>query len=315
MARSGMAGRLYALIHTFKPQKLFRATNSFYKAGCALIPVISSPEGRRMTGKKHLPLIISNMVVARCLFFFFFLYSSESIKVEEWWCLQAPEWVYTPRHTPFLEEMSLASSSLRLARESAFSSGRGTAFSGGAERLCRRWGSPKVWVSASSRATQHRYTKMHTKEYDRYESPLWNQSMCLSFVRGLGLKLVPSEGAERERWPSSVDWEERGSPKQLVHRTTSTTHTHSPAVIWNAQGERGERSTRSLIRRIFRCSPAWINSAQICHRTTTETICRTTGLWQSVIALSPQQACESVQHIHTVIQGHSTQHNSLGHCG
>lgn len=37
--------------HSFKPQKLFRATNSFYKAGCALIPVISKTEGRRMAGK------------------------------------------------------------------------------------------------------------------------------------------------------------------------------------------------------------------------------------------------------------------------
>lgn len=37
--------------HSFKPQKLFRATNSFYKAGCALIPVISKTEGRRMARK------------------------------------------------------------------------------------------------------------------------------------------------------------------------------------------------------------------------------------------------------------------------
>lgn len=36
---------------SFKPQKLFRATNSFYKAGSALIPVISKTEGRRMSGK------------------------------------------------------------------------------------------------------------------------------------------------------------------------------------------------------------------------------------------------------------------------
>lgn len=62
-------------------------------------------------------------------------------------------------NTPFLEEMSLASSSLRLARESASSSARGRAFSWGAERLCRRWRSPKVWVSASRRAAQNRQEK------------------------------------------------------------------------------------------------------------------------------------------------------------
>lgn len=63
---------------------------------------------------------------------------------------------HTSSHTPFLEEMSLARSSLRLARESASSSARGKAFSWGAERLCWTWDSSKVWVSASSRATQHR---------------------------------------------------------------------------------------------------------------------------------------------------------------
>lgn len=36
---------------SFKPQKLFRATNSFYKAACALIPVISKSEGRRRAVK------------------------------------------------------------------------------------------------------------------------------------------------------------------------------------------------------------------------------------------------------------------------
>lgn len=58
-------------------------------------------------------------------------------------------------HTPFLEEMSLARSSLRLARESASASARGKAFSWGAERLCWTWDSSKVWVSASRRAVRH----------------------------------------------------------------------------------------------------------------------------------------------------------------
>ena len=62
--------------------------------------------------------------------------------------------------------MSLASSSPRFARESASSSARGRAFSWGAERLCWRWGSPKVWVSASRRAahtnTQEQMSVMGT---------------------------------------------------------------------------------------------------------------------------------------------------------
>lgn len=54
--------------------------------------------------------------------------------------------------SPFLEEMSLARSSLRLARESA--SSRGKAFSWGAERLCCSWDSSTVWMSASRRAAR-----------------------------------------------------------------------------------------------------------------------------------------------------------------
>lgn len=53
--------------------------------------------------------------------------------------------------------------------------------------------------------------------------------------------LVPSEGVEREFWPSANGWEEKGSPKQLEHRTASTTH--SPTVIWNT-GSRASWRTR-----------------------------------------------------------------------
>lgn len=140
---------------------------------------------------------------------------------------------YTSSHTPFLEEMSLASSSLRLARESASSSARGRAFSWGAERLCWRWGSPKVWMSASRWATQTNKDTRKSRCRDMRTYCDFNQSACCSSVVCLCLseRLVPWEGAETERWPSSRSWEEKGSPKQLAHRTASTTHTHNPAVI------------------------------------------------------------------------------------
>lgn len=129
-------------------------------------------------------------------------------------------------HTPFLEEMSLARSSLRLARESASSSARGNAFSWGAERLCWTWDSSKVWESASRRAARHRQkTRTAAAAGDDDDVRLERKK------RGLSVKDLPSEDAETERWPSLRSWEERGSPKQLVHRTASTTHTHSPAVI------------------------------------------------------------------------------------
>lgn len=54
---------------------------------------------------------------------------------------------------------------------------------------------------------------------------------CQGFVFARSKRSLPSEEAEMERWPSLRSWEEKGSPKQLVHRTASTTHTHSPAVI------------------------------------------------------------------------------------
>lgn len=146
----------------------------------------------------------------------------------------------TSSHIPFLEEMSLASSSLRLARESASSSARGRSFSWGAERLCWRWGSPKLWVSASRRATQHRqrHVQEQMSDMDTY-CDIINESACLSPPRGD--KCVPSEAADMERWPSSRGWEEKGSPKQLVHKTASTTHTHKAVVILSNQREREGR--------------------------------------------------------------------------
>lgn len=129
-------------------------------------------------------------------------------------------------HTPFLEEMSLARSSLRLARESASSSARGKAFSWGAERLCWTWDSSKVWESASRRAARYRQ-KTRTAAGDDATVRLRGCCLC----RTCRKRFLPSEEAEAERWPSLRSWEERGSPKQLVHRTASTTHTHSPAVI------------------------------------------------------------------------------------
>lgn len=59
----------HANTRSFKPQKLFRPTNSFYKAGCALIPVISKIEGRGMAGKSTClwkRTWDANIVVARC---------------------------------------------------------------------------------------------------------------------------------------------------------------------------------------------------------------------------------------------------------
>lgn len=63
--------------------------------------------------------------------------------------------VNTKTHTPFLVEMSLARSSLRLALESGFSSERGRAFSWGAERLCWTWDSSRRWLSALKSAAGH----------------------------------------------------------------------------------------------------------------------------------------------------------------
>lgn len=64
-------------------------------------------------------------------------------------------------------------------------------------------------------------------------------------------RAVPSEGAEMKRWPSSKGWEEKGSPKQLEHRTASTTHTHSPTVIWKHR-EHGASSKKTELMR-----PLW----------------------------------------------------------
>lgn len=63
----------------------------------------------------------------------------------------------THTHTPipFLVEMSLARSSLRLALESV-SSARGRAFSWGAERLCRTGDSSKWRLSALKTAPRNR---------------------------------------------------------------------------------------------------------------------------------------------------------------
>lgn len=118
--------------------------------------------------------------------------------------------------------MILASSSLRLARESASSSVAGRALSCEAERLCLKWGSPKVCTLASSRAKQHNTqagVRMKLNSHCRRDCAI----------------VLPSAGAERDRWPSSRRGVEKGSPKQLVHKTASIMHRLSPAVIWNAQ--------------------------------------------------------------------------------
>lgn len=152
----------HANTRSFKPQKLFRATNSFYKAGCALIPVISKIEGRGMAGKSTClwkRTWDANIVVARCFSPRAHTHTRSPTPASAGATGTTPKHMqhrhteaYT--HTPFLEEMSLASSSLRLARESASSSAGGRAFSWGAERLCWRWCSPREWVSASRRAKQ-----------------------------------------------------------------------------------------------------------------------------------------------------------------
>ena len=166
----------HANTRSFKPQKLFRATNSFYKAGCALIPVISKIEGRGLAGKSTClwkRTWDANIVVARCFSPRAHMHTRSSTPASAGATGTTPKHMqhihtgaythahthththtHTHIHTPFLEEMSLASSSLRLARESASSSARGRAFSWGAERLCWRWCSPKEWVSASRRAEQ-----------------------------------------------------------------------------------------------------------------------------------------------------------------
>lgn len=59
---------------SFKPQKLFRATNSFYKANCALIPVISKTEGRKAGWGGEMARESSCLwrwiaVIARCFFY------------------------------------------------------------------------------------------------------------------------------------------------------------------------------------------------------------------------------------------------------
>lgn len=55
---------------SFKPQKLFWATNSFYKAGSALIPVISETRGEENGRKEHLSLRM-NLFCKCCQMFFF----------------------------------------------------------------------------------------------------------------------------------------------------------------------------------------------------------------------------------------------------
>lgn len=91
--------------------------------------------------------------------------------------------IHTQRSSPFLEEMSLARSSLRLARESA--SSRGKALSWGAERLCWSWDSSTVWTSASSRAAT-------LQEFSGGEADEEVDSGSLAGA-------LPSEGAGTER--------------------------------------------------------------------------------------------------------------------
>lgn len=78
---------------SFKPQKLFRATNSFYKANCALIPVISKTEGRKAGwggGRgKHLSL---KMNCSYCQMFSLSTHMHPHsstpcthLQVEQWW--------------------------------------------------------------------------------------------------------------------------------------------------------------------------------------------------------------------------------------
>lgn len=109
----------------------------FTKWACALIPVISGPH--RGEGRKEVALGS------------FFCAARKKVRTTPDLCKHQK----THTSTPFLVEMSLARSSLRLALESGFSSERGRAFSWGAERLCRTWDSSKRWLSALKTAAGH----------------------------------------------------------------------------------------------------------------------------------------------------------------
>lgn len=113
-----------------------------------------------------------------------------NLQVEQWWLpkhansLTQQQFPPSQLHTPFLEEMSLASSSLRLARESGSSSATGRAFSWEAERLCRRWGSPKLWMSVSRRATRQWQDKTQSRQMSDTKTHCnINESACWSDLR------------------------------------------------------------------------------------------------------------------------------------
>lgn len=139
-------------------------------------------------------------------------------------------------NTPFLEEMSLASSSLRLARESASSSARGRALSCGAEWLCWRLGSPKVWVPASRRATQHRQT--------RADCAYLLTMTLMAFVSGLSLPVARDLYLQKEqRWsagPRLGAGRRRGAPNSL-YTGQPARHTHIDLQSSETQREREER--------------------------------------------------------------------------
>lgn len=137
---------------SLKPQKLFRATNSFYKAGCAPIPVISRPQ--RGGEQMEMAFVFENSAhIVLCL--------SQEDTHESLLTPDSCSHLNTHTHSraPFLVERSLARSSLRFALESV-SSDRGRAFSWGVERLCRTWDSSTWCLSALRSAPGNRGTRV-----------------------------------------------------------------------------------------------------------------------------------------------------------
>lgn len=84
----------------------------------------------------------------------------------------------TKGRPPFLEEMSLASSSLRLARVSSSPSAAGRAFRWGIEWLCWSWCAPRAWVSASRWAV---FTQTQTQTCTRVISECIHYRLVFAF--------------------------------------------------------------------------------------------------------------------------------------
>lgn len=210
---------------SFKPQKLSRATNSFYKADCALIPVTSKAKGKTMAHKWHLAQkICKNRCCQR-----FFLHTPSVCSLINPLYQLTRRWRHKRTHIRTfpggdescqeLAEVGSGVCRILLSQRKSFKLG-GRAPVPDVGLLHAVGVSLEEGCSAQTQTAADLVTT-----YCRLLTALWPAA---------GLR-VPPEGAGMERRPPTRSCEERGSPKQLVHRTASTTHTHNPAVIYNTE--------------------------------------------------------------------------------